>query len=131
MDKGSEKRVRWARGFFRAWVVIALLWAAFASFVAYDSFPSEAKPWFRAEHDGQWLTKTELLDAADSARLAGDSATGDKLVGLAMTIDRQISEARLNAAFQWFLAVTLPPMVLLALGALVGWVARGFQRDLA
>jgi hypothetical protein len=87
------------------------------------------RPRFCSEVDGAKLSKMEFLDAADNARLEGDSARADLLLGLPVSLDQEISEARQSAYLTSVYAASLPPLFLLALGVLIGWAARGSRSD--
>jgi len=133
----------WGRGFFRAWVVLSVLWIGFMVFV------SEPKTY-------TWLWKTDYGIQDESGRTARFDLTKSRtnllleISDMLRTMKPSISaleiqsdsEALLNAMEKenqadfakaknaWLLTV-VPPIALLGLGLCISWILRGFQRRTA
>ena len=129
MNHLSRRKVQWARGFFRAWIVLSLVWVVLVGLFMAESFPTEDKPWFGVEIYGDWVSRQELLEAASKAKAAGDTEAEGRFIALANDVERRVGDAQRTAIWQWVMAATIPSLVVLALGTLIGWAARGFRPD--
>lgn len=129
MNQSSRRKVRWARGFFRAWIVLSVVWVVLVGLFMAESFPTEGKPWFAVEFEGERLSRQELLEAASNAKSAGNMVAEERFLALANSVERRVSDAQRSAIWQRAIAAAIPPIVVLALGALIGWAARGFRPD--
>jgi hypothetical protein len=145
-------QVAWRRGFFRAWVVLAIIWIAGVGWNQYPLFHLETKIqtsgdcWerFARRPDGTALDdKFELFfshspppGSPPSDRDRWHAAALQKIhdcevaeaASLTITqhIERAIEENWEDASSSLAL-ILLPPLMLLGCGVILGWVIRGFR----
>lgn len=148
----------WRRGFFRLWVLAALLWAGFVTLLAWNYVASPYVPakavLFYAGED-----KPRIIDQYGSPyRELDDGATQGQVVKTALT-DRHVlftqkttpdasralliirareavaaydaaeaSTRRYQSLFVAALTVVIPATFVLLLGAGIGWAISGFRR---
>jgi hypothetical protein len=112
--------LNYRRGLFRLWVILSVLWIAGVGLVSGSDVYLE----FR---------KVAALDAARSRLREAEARPGEPLKPdelppeanpfLGFELDPWSSLRRTGAV------ALLPPLALLALGAALGWVFSGFQRE--
>ena|SRR5260370_24062682 len=110
--------IRWRRGFFRAWVLLTVLWIA-GSIGVYTEYLSSdegdivmnptTKEYFVMRH-GTWVACVGR-DTPDEAKKELESC-------------ERARDWKLLQKAMWLLG---PPFSVLALGAALGWVALGFR----
>jgi hypothetical protein len=139
----DKMKIEWRRGFFRAWVVLALAWIALVGWKEYGLWANESNVhterecWDRLAKwpDGKpmesiWdlMNDFEVLPTnveinkwrnAVAQKLRDCEAAQPILQRLART-DRYAFEGSLSLVF-------LPPLALLIAGWLLGWIVRGFR----
>lgn len=128
MDSVKKQR-RWARGFFRLWVVFSILWVTIVAAFSYDSFPTSKKPWFEIQFRGESFTKSELIASADRAKQEDNSLAEAQFLTLLTVLDRRIENAQKQAIQGGLMIGFLVPLSLLVFGSLVAWAIRGFLAD--
>jgi hypothetical protein len=121
--------MNYRRGFFRAWVVLAVLWVASVAFVSgpdvYSAFDAAA---FKA-----------LIDKAPIVEQPKDSPIDPNIPVISLRRPEPRAPWLENQPDWtpdprgWLLRSTavavLPPLSLLVLGAMLGWVVGGFRRQ--
>lgn len=128
------------RGFFRLWILVAVLWVGPATYLNLDALglrafgPDVEITAGPDDYDGMPLNRFyDALKKADAAGNAEDArALADEIIrmrGEALERARgrlkaAQSDKRLNA----LLIVFVPPLALLILGASFGWAFRGFAK---
>lgn len=110
-ERGHMTRV--ARGLFRLWLVLSVLWIAGVGVVTWQTFPEE--PW--GLHD-PIVEETDLT--APSKRPSG-AFDPDKYLAAKVAAERR------SAVWHGSLLAILPPAFVLALGSSLVWAFRGFQ----
>jgi hypothetical protein len=122
----SREAIAWRRGFFRVWVLLSALWIVGAVWV--ESLPQsgppkfdETSPFLKLGPDGKFYSS--LAECQAAAKL-------DPRVDLANCIEYFEAERfepvrRAARAAGW---IAVPPLLLLLIGAAVGWALRGFRR---
>jgi hypothetical protein len=133
--------VLWGRGFFRAWIVVSVLWIG----LAVINWTPEAYPalWHGAKYDmtsptGQQFTldasmrRDQVVQTLDSVLQQEEARSGHKVeLGIRDAILNHIDteERTRGQALQVWLFTIIPPVVLLLLGIAIGWVIGGFRKD--
>ena len=134
--------MQWGRGFFRAWIVISVLWVGLAVMIAKPETYREL--WHKAKYEiatpsGQKftldtsMTRDHLVEILDSelqhegARPGGPKVEPSTRDALLQKIDEGYRAQ--DQALRALLATIIPPAALLVLGITIGWVIRGFRRD--
>jgi len=141
----------WARGFFRAWLVLSAIWIGLSAYVAEPKtyswlwrapkYAIEFSSGYRATFDTskshnelaasvteEWQREAERLKTRD--RQAADaiiqslSAKRDELL---IAIGSRYENAG-EQAQRALLATFIPPLVVLGSGLCIAWVLRGFGR---
>jgi len=158
---GADKQrqgIAWGRGFFRLWLVVALLWCVLAGLVSFnyvanpyvspkavatltgasgpalfDTYGEPYNNWTRGAASGE----LKLTNVRPGYPLVTLATTSDAELALRITearqlvdsyIAREVSDKRNSAIAATAGWIITPPLVLLALGALVAWVLAGFRR---
>jgi hypothetical protein len=98
--------LRVARGLFRLWLILSVLWIGGVGYVTWQTFPEEYVP----------SERRELSDAPKSA----DEFDPDKYLAFKAAEDRR------SAIWCASLVALVPPAFLLALGSALVWAFRGF-----
>ena len=120
--------VSWSRGFFRAWVVVALLWVALVTVIMSADYPTAASYAYAVKNeDGTTLTLDRILAAVDKAKAEGKTDTATRLMGYAAKNNADLRQAQSDIVQRWAWAVSVPPSVLLMLGLAIAWALRGFR----
>ena len=132
--------MKWGRGFFRAWVVLTALWIGLTVYV---QEPETYRLWSSSVyeitdpdgHTGEfnlakksqtelaaeitaWI-RTQRPDIDDAQRLKDR----DRILAR-LTAKHQVDRDEAAGALQLSI---IPPLVLLALGLCIFWIARGFR----
>jgi hypothetical protein len=133
--------LRWGRGFFRAWIVISVLWIGLAVMIA----KPEAYPalWHGAKYTvtsptGQQITvdasmtRDQLTQTLEGAIQQEEARSGHKVESgtreaILNHIDTMVG-ARDQALQVWLITI-IPPVALLLWGIAIGWVIGGFRKD--
>lgn len=151
-------RVNWRRGFFRVWVLLAGLWflvftawsvsAALNPYVSSKDFAVNRETGqvdlidqYGEPHNSLRTAVTDGKFKAHEVRpdwtlyVRSDSPAADLPVRLAAAraladhaIAAQRTEAIWRTASYWFWGALFWPLVVLALGAAIGWALSGFRR---
>jgi len=135
----------WRRGFFRIWLVLALGWALIVGYLVYQqSAVHYARTYLIGMKSITPATTYEYLSySGTNTVVIGPS--GEHLVILkgadqatavmnyessifATDEARQAREARVAAWWPAFVFAVVPPLVLLGIGAAIGWAVSGFRR---
>ena len=134
--------MRWGRGFFRAWIVISVLWVGLAVMIAKPE--TYRQVWHKAKYEiatpsGQKFTLhtsmprdhlVEILDSEfqhEEARPGGTKVEPSTRDALLQQIDEGYRAQ--DQALQAWIATIIPPVALLLLGIAIGWVIGGFRRE--
>jgi hypothetical protein len=143
----------WSKGFFRLWLVLALLWmGAVLALLGNDEFKGLWKPKsaIEVEYKGgikdvldssrrtedlrrqivEGVSKGAVLlqktDAAEATKqLDGANGTADEL--LKLLADE--NEKRAGSLYRALAILLAPPAALLIVGIAIAWVASGFRRN--
>ena len=133
--------MRWARGFFRLWIVLSLFWVAglFLSMRPDQTYQrySEAKANL-GETDG-FVSIDTLVDAAAKAAENNDMPAANKLRAMAEAARRSPEGQHKTEARKKFERrdrglkgdigfILLPPIIALIIGSCLAWALRGFRR---
>jgi hypothetical protein len=104
--------MKWARGLFRLWLVLSVLWIGFVATMTWQTLPTDPNPPLRFVIDkpGDELSWWEKYRSA-----AADLPDAPRI------IDGR--EQIRSAVFEAF----IPPLSMLALGAALIWAMRGFR----
>jgi hypothetical protein len=105
--------LRVARGLFRLWLVLSVLWIGGVAFVTWRDFPEE--PW--GLHD----PIVEETAPAASSKPRSDQFNPDEYLAF------KAAEERRSAIWHASLLAFLPPALVLALGSALVWAFRGFR----
>lgn len=133
--------MRWARGFFRLWMVLSLFWVVAMFFAmrpdqTYQEY--SAAKMDLGENNGLVSADT-LIEAAERAIAADDIPAANKLFAMAAaakrgpwnnykTEERKTFERRLSGLKEEIGFIFLPPIIAFIIGACLAWALRGFQR---
>lgn len=133
--------MRWARGFFRLWMVLSLFWVVAMFFAmrpdqTYQEY--SAAKMDLGENNGLVSANT-LINAAERAIAVDDIPAANKLFamaaaakrspnGLYETEKRKTLERRLKGLKEEIGFTLLPPIIAFIIGACLVWALRGFQR---
>jgi hypothetical protein len=134
--------LRWGRGFFRAWIVISVLWVGLAVIVAKpQTYP---RLWHKATYEIETpsgprftldtsMTRDRLEQVLDSElrreeERSGTNAESSARDSILKEVDAEYRTQ--DQALQAWLITIIPPVALLILGIAVGWVIGGFREDL-
>jgi len=109
---------RVARGLFRLWLVLSVLWIGGVGVVTWRTFP--VNDWIIVHE----VTDPELLKQLEAAPRMPmpefDPSKPHKTV---------VTDRELRAIIQWGIALALvPPAFVLALGSALVWAFRGFRQ---
>lgn len=119
-------RINWAKGSFRIWLILTLIWAVL---IFMDERPDQQLRQYLAMRPA--IERAEALSNAPSDPVAlpsGKLSTRAEVASdLVLMRERQTARwARLAGYVQF---VLIPSFLLLALGVMVGWAIRGFSKD--
>ena len=130
--------MQWQKGFFRLWVLVAVVWLVVASAVS-----QPWSIWIDYSHSGAQLTEVSAgYDKVKAAISSGGVTNKDgKFMDVASLIllrdglsshraeiEASVTQSR-SSFLSAMLSILLPPVVLLAFGTAVAWVLRGFKRN--
>src|SRR5262245_16850517 len=143
-------QINWARGFFRAWAVLAILWVMASGWHAYTT----TYLWFQPDEDclnqlAKWpdgrpfnelerggFLGIELDDEANQSRdkifeevwrkIKDCGAAKEAAKPLMQRVTLRVTEnwSELTSALRLIL---LPPLAVLIAGFIFGWIVRGFR----
>lgn len=126
----SLSEVRWARGFFRLWVLLSCLWVIVSIGEAWSRFPSEHQRAYQVLSDsGEGIEPSRVAAAAAKARAANDTEAGERLQQRADEKLRQLRAAQDEELSYAISRTIVPPLMLLALGSAIAWALRGFRKN--
>jgi hypothetical protein len=129
LDVDAQKTTQWGKGFLRLWILLSLLWLAFAGI--------STQPWSTYETYRQavdTLARSEL--ASENARLAEEAALeadkpsireGRKRPAIISAQNRLIIEKEKKIMLRSGLILIIPILLMLFLGMSIRWVVRGFR----
>jgi hypothetical protein len=134
--------MRWARGFFRLWLVLSLFWIVGMSLAvrpdhAYQAY--NASKMGLGENNG-YLSAAVLSSRADNLIAAGNVDGANKLLamaaaakrspeGLYKTERRKAFERQRRKLKEGIGLIFLPVIFAFMIGACLVWAFRGFQRS--
>lgn len=131
--------MQWARGFFRVWIIISILWIGVVVMIAKpETYPLlwHGSKWDIGTPTGHQfildasMTREQLEQTLDSALRQEEARAGHKLEsGIREVLLNHVDErerARDQAPQIWLITI-LPPIALLLLGIAIGWVLSGFR----
>lgn len=155
MEKAGDRAMSWARGFFRGWVAVSILWAGFTAWVAFPSLARNWSPDYSFNLD-TYLHGTRPPSSLEQGWRAGSPVVStpptqqeaeavarwlwsnkhlkgssdyeekvDQLGAIHRTLYDRETKKRLS---DFSKALLIPPAVLLMVGALLAWVIAGFRR---
>ena len=140
--------MRWGRGFFRAWIVLSVIWIGLSVYyfgptpyrwwsprLAYEFQKDEADPItavFDPSKSQAQLTDDVIAAIKDAAAKSVNVA--DREVDLSKTkpelavadIARAYDQMKQKTRTAWLFTLT-PPLALLGLGLCITWILRGFR----
>lgn len=111
--------MNWRRGFFRLWLVAAVLWLAVFSFVVKDKVAWEAKVLWA--NFNCYPTEEELEEMRQRAPEDFVPVIGEQCV--------EHRAERIERLARYGAAMLSPPLGVLVLGIVGFWIARGFRRN--
>jgi hypothetical protein len=144
--------MRWGQGFFRAWVVLSIIWVGLAVYIQEPT--TYRLPWlwrgpfisFTVQPVGSASSYVEDFDLSKSQAQLADDVTRAVRLKAERSSDREASLQRLPAdrdqllgymtteyekrsqeAKSAWLTTIAPPFALLGLGLSLSWVLRGFR----
>ena len=133
--------MQWGRGFFRAWILISVLWVGLAVMVGKPE--TYRQLWHKAKYEietstGQRfildtsMTRDQLVQVLDTTLRREEATPGNNVDSstrdaLLQQIDEGYREQ--DQALQAWIATIIPPVALLLLGIAIGWVIGGFRRE--
>jgi hypothetical protein len=143
-------QIAWKRGFFRAWVVITLIWIAFGGVVVISgiragmpSVETSGECWDRLARwpDGRAFDRDDPFNDNGEGTLAERDARVDWRYAIRQELidcqDAQPITQRIGRVINYmdtrddfdfiFGAILLPPLVLLGFGGIFGWIVTGFR----
>ena len=123
------RKTRWARGFFRAWIILSSAWAALITAFVWADFPNEGQSRFMVQGETQWFTISDVYAKAEKWVEAGDTESADKLRLIGDEKRSDLEAATSRSLKNWIQVSALPPFVLLLIGLGVAWVLRGFRSE--
>ena len=107
--------IRWKRGFFRAWVVFAVLWIAAAAWI-------QTRPLVPTPGD---LFADLLAEAPRTRSGCEEAAKAEPRVNVEACVENAHKQNWRNASeVMW---VLLPPALILIFGVVVAWTIQGFR----
>jgi hypothetical protein len=111
--------IRWKRGFFRIWILVALLWGATIVWVQINASPPPFDPNmpFKIWYDD--------LPSPRTHSGCEDAAKKEPLVIVETCVEYAYARNRKDA--EKVLLVVVPPLLLLMFGVGIGWIVRGFK----
>jgi hypothetical protein len=128
MTMPSSETVAWARGFFRVWVLLSIVWIGGAILVV--THPpvqigppqfDETMPFLKITPSGKFMKS--LAECRAEAKL--DPGVDLQNCAEYFEAERVQQLWRFVRPTGWVVA---PPLVLLFFGAAIGWALRGFRR---
>ncbi|WP_156936685.1 hypothetical protein [Chelativorans sp. J32] len=148
----GNRRINWARGFFRLWVLVSLLWIATVTTFMWSSIsnpyvaphvfigPEGDVAW--AAHSNQARAARELKARGEFVEVEVDGAPNITYLGrdngnLAEIMEQkapvmvgfyktQVSTGRASAVWQTVSVGLIPPAIILVIGFFISWAMRGF-----
>jgi hypothetical protein len=105
--------LRVARGLFRLWLVLSVLWVVGVGVVTWHTFP-----WLP-----EWATLPSICDLPASERSEEWDCSWLARVKAQLVMDKEQRAALLSA----ILLALVPPAFALALGSALMWALRGFR----
>lgn len=150
-------KVTWARGFFRVWMLFAVLWLIGGVAVGYGMIATPYVPTKSISmnnlgeatlYDTYGPQHRALLDAVEAGNAVASivrpgyvlytskTLTAEQLTGfleqgrsaVEYYVNRETSARRTSAIVTVLGWTLVPPLVLLALGWAIGWTLAGFRR---
>jgi hypothetical protein len=128
MTTPSSGNIAWGRGFFRVWALLSVVWISGAIWVEthlpVQSGPpqfDETMPFLKMTPGGKFVKS--LAECQAEAKL--DPGVDLQNCTEYFEAERMQPVWRFARLAGW---VVVPPLVLLFLGAAIGWALRGFRR---
>jgi hypothetical protein len=103
-------RINWRRGFLRAWLVLAVTWIGFIGWIEYTS---EVDPFTHQVIDPDLLKRLN----------APHSPPPGFVIDKASALERVLA----HEPYQYGIVLG-PPLAVLALGTILGWIIKGFRQ---
>jgi hypothetical protein len=138
-------QLKWGRGFFRAWVVVTVLWILFTGWNEYKNWvmhPDEARANECWDRLAKW-PDGKPFDAWDAVgdEYMPDTSEGKERNRWRAEIRQKLAECEAPASIlaKWeaelvssdavfgLSRLLLPPIALLVAGFIFGWMAKGFR----
>lgn len=123
----ARKAVRWARGFFRLWLVVALCWIVLTGWIAYQDYPSDSGYFAGIALGSERFTAQQVEAMKQRAADAGDIEAVNRFNQLLESKADEMRDRRAQHVSQYRILIGAPPLVLLLCGGLVAWIIRGFR----
>ena len=119
------RQINWAKGSFRIWIVLTLLWAGLM-FV--DERPDE-RLWFYLDVLRAIETAEALLQfPQDPVTLPGGELSTRAEVVSDLARLRHLQTETWSGMERYVKSVLIPSLLVLGVGILIGWAIRGFSR---
>lgn len=130
----------WGRGFFRAWLVLSVLWIGLA---VYLSGPKNYSNLWRAVYEAKHtdgrvaqinLSKSRTEISADITAWMQSQRPDINIAELEKDRDKLLTlliatyQSNIEKAKSAWLLTAIPPLALLGFGLSIFWVAQGFRR---
>ena len=115
-------RINWARGLFRIWLLLSLVWMG-ALTIAFR--PDEALPGYYEAYERTYGYGLEVVSIPKDAT-GDEKLRRDKAIALMMASDRETTEYK-DDLIRYAVIAIAPSMTLFVLGAGLLWAFRGFR----
>jgi hypothetical protein len=135
--------LRVARGMFRLWLILSMLWLAVVAFMARDVFenidyaetrratagwdPSDPLTGLHGNPSDPFTKRCSNLWWPDRERLDCSKPTPEEVAVQKATASKEAAEKRQSTIWQLSLLAFLPPAFVLAFGSALVWAFRGFR----
>lgn len=119
------QHINWAKGLFRIWLVLTLIWAGL---MFMDQRPDRELKQYMTMRPA--VEQAEALASASSDPItlpSGRLSTRAEMASLLAEL-RERQTARWNRIAGYAQAVMIPSLLLLALGMMLRWAIRGFKK---
>lgn len=113
-----------ARGLFRLWLVASIVWVCAVGAVTWSTLPKVLPPFDQLPDQSKLVTDPNLLAQLNDPKLQAPKPPFDP----SKPYDVVVTAAERNALlFRAGQIAFIPPVLLLVVGAALGWAVKGFR----